>query len=190
MKVVTDAGNWTAAALGSNGRPARNDESVLFIDSSRLDGNVTGQRYLSNYLELIRKYGHQQAATEPSAEALVSRLQALPTWPKVKVNFEVFAETFYGQDVFITGNHPALGDWTRQGPGLRLRTDGASYPTWKTDAALELPFGTSLEFKLIKRDGHGNVVWDGGPNQLLVADPGDRRTPGARDGALVVNDRF
>jgi phosphatidylserine/phosphatidylglycerophosphate/cardiolipin synthase-like enzyme len=39
MKVVTDAGNWTAATMGTKTAKPKNAESVLFIDSKKTDGN-------------------------------------------------------------------------------------------------------------------------------------------------------
>jgi hypothetical protein len=179
MKVVSDAGNWTAAALGNKQKSAVNDESFLFIDSGKLDGNATGRRYLSNFLYLLRTYESQQTDA-PGSKEIVGKLSQLPGWPKVKVDFEVVARTYFGQEVYLTGNHPTLGDWTKAGPGLKLNTSGGTYPLWRTDASLELPFGTALEFKVVKRDvATGNLEWSGGPNQLLVVDSADYRTPGA-----------
>lgn len=192
MKVVTDCGNWTKAALGSSGRRAKNDESFLFIESGKLDDNATGLRYLSNFLYLLRSYEGQQHDGDPGAKALVDQLSQHPAWPKVEVDFDVFAQTYFGQEVYITGDHPALGDWTRSGPGLKLKTDGASYPTWKNESKLKLPFGTTLEYKVVKRDARtGELSWEPGNNQILVVDPADLNHS-ARDGegGLDVKDRF
>ncbi|KGX90124.1 hypothetical protein N783_01140 [Pontibacillus marinus BH030004 = DSM 16465] len=41
-----------------------------------------------------------------------------------------------------------------------------SYPTWYYDVSV--PAGTSLEFKFIKIDGSGNVVWEGGANHTYT----------------------
>jgi phosphatidylserine/phosphatidylglycerophosphate/cardiolipin synthase-like enzyme len=193
MKVVSDCGNWSQAALGSDRRSARNDESYLFVDSKKLDDNATGMRFLSNFLGLLRTYEHQQDAGTPGAQALLDELMQHPSWPKVKVDFDVVAKTYYGQDVYITGDHPALGDWTRQGPGLKLNTDGGKYPLWEADNALELPFGMSLQYKVVKRDQRtGKLEWEPGDNQLLVVDPGDLRNPAraAQGNRLQVDDEF
>ena len=183
-KIVTDCGNWTKAALGSKSKKAKNDESYLFIDSNKLDGGATGLRYLSNFLYLIRKDDKQQPATTPRAEALIGALMKHPSWPKVKVSFDAVAKTHWGQSVYITGDHPALGTWTKDGPGIKLNTTGGRYPTWASDTSIELPFGLSLEFKVVKRDEKGRVEWQGGANQLLVVDAGDLRNdadPGKRE---------
>lgn len=192
MKVVTDCGNWSEAALGSRKRPARNDESFLFIDSKKLDDNRTGRRYLSNFLQLLRKYDAQQTAA-PHAADLVNGFTRLPNWPRVKVDFDVVAATHAGQEVYITGEHEALGTWTKAGPGIRLNTSGGSYPLWNSDTSLELPFGLALEYKVVKRDQQsGELDWQPGPNQLLVVDDSDLRSPGAdqRGGKLRIRQQF
>jgi hypothetical protein len=192
MKVVTDCGNWTQAALGSKRKAAKNDESYLFIDSQQLDNNATGMRYLSNFLRNLRKYEHQQSTNQPSADELFSRLSQLPNWPKVSVDFDVVAETYMGQDVYITGNHEALGNWTMEGPGLKLHTNGQTYPDWSVDSEIRLPFGLELEYKVVKRNPDGHIEWEPGDNQLLIIDPvqhsGD--TEGNLDMDLHIKDRF
>jgi len=192
-KVVTDCGNWTAAALGTDTKPARNEESLLFIDSMRLDGGATSRRFLSNFLHLLRTYEGQQDAGTPGADALLERFMALPAWPKVKVDFDVVAKTHWGQEVYITGDHEALGTWTKSGPGIKLNTTGGTYPVWSTDTSLELPFGLALQYKVVKRDASsGELDWETGENQLLVVDSGDLNRAGAdhRTGSLQVNGAF
>ena len=192
MKVVSDCGNWTRAAMGKGSKKARNDESFLFIDSKKLDGNLTGRRYLSNFLNLLRTYEGQQQG-QPSARELINNYSKLPGWPKVKVNFDVMAKTYWGQEVYITGNNEALGDWTRNGPGLKLNTSGGTYPLWSSSTELELPFGLSLEYKVVKRDSNsGELQWEKGPNSLLLVDSGDLRSQGVdlQDSKIKVTDKF
>eukprot|EP00729_Bicosta_minor_P002855 gene2855-35273_t len=45
--VVTDTANWS--------------ETTVIIDSAALDGGATGLRFLSNFLQSLRKYAYQQA---------------------------------------------------------------------------------------------------------------------------------
>jgi hypothetical protein len=149
-------------------------------------------RYLSNFLRNLRKYEHQQSTNQPSADELFSRLSQLPNWPKVSVDFDVVAETYMGQDVYITGNHEALGNWTMEGPGLKLHTNGQTYPDWSVDSEIRLPFGLELEYKVVKRNPDGHIEWEPGDNQLLIIDPvqhsGD--TEGNLDMDLHIKDRF
>jgi hypothetical protein len=188
--VVTDAGNWSKASLGSGTSRPTNDESVLVIDSHALDGGVTGLRYLGNFLEIVHAYGTHgrdgKTPTEgPPAKDTLARLQALPGWPSVEVVFSATVETRFGQQVHATGDHAVLGQWARTG-SVPLHTDAASYPRW-TSAPVVVPFGTRLEYKLIKRDGAA-IEWERGANRALLIDPTDRRTVGGYPQPAIATD--
>ncbi len=176
MKVITDTGNWTKAALGSKRRAKKdqNEESFLFVDSNKLDDNQTGRRYLGNFMHLLRKYSAQNP-NEPDAETLINRLSENPAWPKVTVDFSVMAHTFMGQEVYVTGDHPALGNWTTEGPGLKLNTAPGRYPTWESGGSLDLPFGTQFSYKVVKKNPDGSLEWEPGQNSFLIVDPTDSR---------------
>ncbi len=174
-KVVTDAGNWSAATMGTDRSPSKNVESLLFIDSNKLDQGRTGQRYLGEFMRVMRRYA-DQPGHGPDVEATLRELQALPAWPKVKVNFDVLARTHMGQDVYIAGNTPELGSWGTGGPGLKLDTDAGSFPYWKR-ADVELPLGARLEYKVVKRDANGNVDWEPGQDAVLIVDPTESADP-------------
>ncbi len=77
----------------------------------------------------------------------------------VTVNFEVRqAYTGWGENIFITGSIPELGDWNPViaiGPG-----DTSAYPTWNFTQIL--PSNTTFNFKAIKKDSNGNVYWQSG----------------------------
>ncbi|MHB8872450.1 MAG: carbohydrate-binding module family 20 domain-containing protein [Myxococcaceae bacterium] len=175
IKVVTDAGNWTFATMGSGSKRSKNAESVLFIDSGKYDGNQTGQRYLGEFMRVMRKYDDQNT-TQVATEKTLRDLQASPAWPRVKVNFDVLARTQVGQDVYITGDTPELGGWGDGGPGLKLDTNPDTYPYWKK-AEVELPLGMRLEYKVVKRDSDGRLDWEPGQNAVLVVDPTQSKDP-------------
>lgn len=175
MKVVTDAGNWTYATMGSRAAKPKNAESVLFIDSGKADGNKTGTQYLGEYLSIMRRYA-TQAHGGPEVESMIRELQAMPNWPKVKVNFDVVARTHWGQDVYVVGNTPELGGWGADGPGIKLDTDAGTYPSWKA-RDIELPLGSTLEYKVVKRSADGRVDWEPGKNAVLVVDNTRTQTP-------------
>ena len=62
VTVVTDTANWGSSAMGYSAKyPANNSETTLVIDSSVLDGNVLGMRFLSNFFADQRSYEYQQA---------------------------------------------------------------------------------------------------------------------------------
>ncbi len=65
------------------------------------------------------------------------------------------ATTAPGQNVYISGNTAALGNWDTSkaaGPGVC-----PAYPNWST--TVNLPVGQTIQFKAIKRDV-GNVEWE------------------------------
>lgn len=177
IKVITDAGNWTKAALGSGSRSAQNTESYLFIDSQRLDENAIGLRHLGAFLQLIETYAPQvHNAQQPTFSALLQQLTALPAWPQITVHFTAQGETAWGETLAITGDHPLLGAWTVANASQTLFTDAQRYPRWDSKDGLSLPFGTRLELKVVKRDASGAIVeWMAGENRKLLVDPHDLR---------------
>lgn len=79
------------------------------------------------------------------------------------VSFAVNATTSWGQNVYMTGNRPELGNWN---PGSTLKLDPAAYLVWKLD--VELPEGTSFEYKYIRKDESGKVTWESGANRTAT----------------------
>ncbi|MCX4582647.1 carbohydrate-binding module family 20 domain-containing protein [Streptomyces sp. NBC_01481] len=75
-------------------------------------------------------------------------------------SFNVNATTVTGQNIYVTGNQPALGNWN---PAGALKLDPASYPVWKLDVAL--PAGTAFEYKYLRKDAAGSVTWETGANR-------------------------
>jgi len=79
------------------------------------------------------------------------------------------AETSYGQSVYIVGNVEELGNWDTDqavGPFFNNTASIASYPTWFYDVSV--PAGTEIEYKYIKKDASGNVVWESGSNHVYT----------------------
>ncbi|MEU9316650.1 carbohydrate-binding module family 20 domain-containing protein [Streptomyces sp. NPDC048295] len=86
-------------------------------------------------------------------------------------SFGVNATTQLGQNVYVTGNQPALGNWSTAGA---LKLDPATYPVWKLDVAM--PAGTSFEYKYIRKDASGNVTWESGANRTATVPSTGRAT--------------
>ncbi|NED12001.1 carbohydrate-binding module family 20 domain-containing protein [Streptomyces sp. SID9124] len=78
-------------------------------------------------------------------------------------SFGVNATTQLGQNIYVTGNQSALGNWNT---GSALKLDPATYPVWKLDVAL--PAGTTFEYKYIRKDASGNVTWESGANRTAT----------------------
>lgn len=93
-----------------------------------------------------------------------------------KVSVSVQATTTWGQDVRIVGSVPALGSWK---PASGVALDPAGYPAWT--GSVDLPAGTSFEYKYVKVDASGAAVWESGANRTA--------TVGA-DGKLSLSDTW
>ncbi|MFJ1895285.1 MULTISPECIES: carbohydrate-binding module family 20 domain-containing protein [unclassified Streptomyces] len=78
-------------------------------------------------------------------------------------SFGVNATTQLGQNIYVTGDQPALGNWN---PGAALKLDPATYPVWKLDVSL--PAGTTFAYKYIRKDASGNVTWESGANRTAT----------------------
>ncbi|MEU8520284.1 carbohydrate-binding module family 20 domain-containing protein [Streptomyces sp. NPDC048577] len=91
-------------------------------------------------------------------------------------SFNVDATTVIGQNIYVTGDLSALGDWS---PAAALKLDPASYPVWKL--TVSLPAGTSFAYKYVRKDAAGNVTWESGPNRTATV---------PSSGRIVLNDSF
>ncbi|MFG2980255.1 carbohydrate-binding module family 20 domain-containing protein [Streptomyces sp. NPDC048258] len=78
-------------------------------------------------------------------------------------SFAVNATTTSGQNIYVTGDQSALGNWNT---AAALKLDPASYPVWKLDVTL--PAGTSFAYKYVRKDAAGNVTWESGANRTAV----------------------
>ncbi|MFF9566127.1 carbohydrate-binding module family 20 domain-containing protein [Streptomyces sp. NPDC014685] len=78
-------------------------------------------------------------------------------------SFGVTATTQPGQNIHVTGDQPALGNWN---PASAPKLDPAAYPVWKLDVAL--PAGTAFAYKYVRTDVNGNVTWESGANRTAT----------------------
>ncbi|MFC8538425.1 carbohydrate-binding module family 20 domain-containing protein [Streptomyces sp. NPDC057249] len=86
-------------------------------------------------------------------------------------SFGVNATTRLGQNIYVTGNQSALGNWNT---GSALKLDPATYPVWKLD--VNMPAGTTFEYKYIRKDANGNVTWESGANRTATVPSSGRVT--------------
>ncbi|MBM7542330.1 alpha-amylase family glycosyl hydrolase [Amphibacillus cookii] len=74
------------------------------------------------------------------------------------------AVTDYGTSVYLVGNTQELGNWDPdKAIGPFFNQIIAQYPTWYYD--ISVPADSTLEYKFIKKDALGNVVWESGTNR-------------------------
>jgi hypothetical protein len=82
----------------------------------------------------------------------------------VSGNFTCYnGNTVWGQNVYVVGNQPELGNWDA---ASAVKLDATSYPTW-TGTISSLPSNTTIEWKCIKRDV-GAVEWQAGSNNSVT----------------------
>ncbi|MFJ7627230.1 carbohydrate-binding module family 20 domain-containing protein [Streptomyces sp. NPDC097595] len=86
-------------------------------------------------------------------------------------SFGVNATTQLGQNIYVTGNQSALGNWNT---GSALKLDPATYPVWKLD--VNMPAGTTFEYKYLRKDASGNVTWESGANRTATVPSSGRVT--------------
>ncbi|KAF8594589.1 glycoside hydrolase [Ceratobasidium sp. AG-I] len=92
------------------------------------------------------------------------------------ITFQEYAETVYGDNIFVIGSIPALGAWA---PENSIALSAASYPTWV--ASVPIPAGTSFSYKYIRKTANGTILWESDPNRSAS-------TPSS--GTVVVNDSW
>lgn len=93
----------------------------------------------------------------------------LPVTPavdtSVTITFKVVAETVYGENVYIVGNQPEIGNWSTSADTYRQCTPTA-YPQWS--CVIKFPQGgLGIEYKF-QKIGNGNVTWENGGNRSLT----------------------
>ena len=78
----------------------------------------------------------------------------------VAVSFAANAQTIWGENIFVEGNRPELGNWdTNNGFAL----SAATYPIWR--GTVNLPANITFEYKYIKKNG-AQVIWETGANRV------------------------
>lgn len=89
----------------------------------------------------------------------------LPVTPavdtSVTISFKVTAETAWGENVYIVGNRPEIGNWGTNPDSFR-QCVATAYPQWT--CVVKFPAGgSSIEYKY-QKIGNGNVTWENGGN--------------------------
>lgn len=95
---------------------------------------------------------------------LVNRKIPLADPNSSRITFRLHnGHTVIGENVYVVGNKPELGNWD---PSRAIKLLAYNYPSW-TRTIEGIPQGSNLEFKFIKKHG-GNVVWECAiPNRTL-----------------------
>jgi alpha-amylase len=81
----------------------------------------------------------------------------------VSETFDENATTWYGQNVYVVGSIPALGNWNT---AAAVPLSSAGYPVWS--ATVSLPSNTAFAYKYLKKDPDGTIEWESGANHALT----------------------
>ncbi|WP_161979356.1 alpha-amylase family glycosyl hydrolase [Streptococcus sp. S784/96/1] len=81
-----------------------------------------------------------------------------------QVIFHVRADTNLGETIHIVGNVPELGSWKEEYSTEAMMNP--NHPEWYLPVSL--PAGQKIEFKFIKKNAQGQVVWESGVNRTLA----------------------
>jgi glucoamylase len=80
------------------------------------------------------------------------------------ITFNEQKTTSYGENIYIVGSIPALGNWnTANAVALSASGYTASNPKWTV--TISFASGTSFNYKYIKKAQDGSVVWESDPNR-------------------------
>jgi hypothetical protein len=126
-----------------------------------------------------------KAPTTTSSKAAVPTASATSCATPVStvaVTFNSKTTTSVGQTVKIVGSISQLGNWdTASAPALSAEKYTASNPTWST--SINLPAGTSFEYKFIRVESNGAVTYESGANRVYTV-------PKGCDGKMVVDTQW
>lgn len=118
--------------------------------------------------------GGHATLTVPAKSAVAFYTGSVGT-PQLQTTYTIQTETVWGQNVFVVGNIPALGNWD-PAAAVPLTTGPGTYPRWTGSGTL--PPNTDIEYKFIIRQDGQPVIWETGANRTL-------RTPA--NGAVTVD---
>jgi alpha-amylase len=170
----TDGTNLIAFSRGPDAWIALNNESSAqtrtfttglpdgtycdIIHGSVVSGSCTGPT--------VTVSGNRAAVTVPAGDAVAidrnSRVSGSSA-STFTVNVNANATTSWGQNVYIVGSIPALGSWNTTNA---VALSSQNYPYWT--GTLTVPANTYFEYKYIKIDSSGNVVWESGSNRFYT----------------------
>ncbi|OCK81653.1 carbohydrate-binding module family 20 protein [Lepidopterella palustris CBS 459.81] len=115
--------------------------------------------------------GGSSAPSTASGSTTSTTATSCATAAAVAVTFDELVTTTYGENVFIVGSISQLGNWdTGSAVALSASSYTASNPLWYV--TISLPAGTTFQYKYIKKETSGSVVWESDPNRSYTVPSG------------------
>ncbi|KAE9396568.1 glycoside hydrolase [Gymnopus androsaceus JB14] len=107
--------------------------------------------------------GGSFTVTVPAQSAIAIHTGALGTG-SVTVTFVETAVTTFGENIFLAGSIPALGDWnTDDAIALSAADYTTDNPIWTV--TIDLPANTLFDYKFIRVETSGEITWESDPNR-------------------------
>lgn len=97
----------------------------------------------------------------------------------VAVTFRALKNTVPGQNVFITGSIAQLGNWNTAGVALSASSYTSGNPLWFV--TVNLPAGTSFQYKYFVKEANGAITWESDPNRSYTVPTGCSTTATQND---------
>ncbi|BGP14962.1 glycoside hydrolase 15 protein [Rhodosporidiobolus nylandii] len=86
----------------------------------------------------------------------------------MSVGFEVEVKTEWGESILLAGSSPSLGRWNlAHAVWLSAAEYTEENPVWNTKQKVEVEGRRGIEYKFVKLEADGTVVWEGGKNRIL-----------------------
>ncbi|KAL4862764.1 hypothetical protein BDV12DRAFT_207023 [Aspergillus spectabilis] len=115
--------------------------------------------------------GSTSTTTTTSATSTTSSSTCTATATSIPVTFNARVTTSWGENVYLAGSIAQLGSWS---PGSAVALSASQYttsnPVWTV--TLDIPVGTTFEYKYIKKESDGSVVWESDPNRSYTVPAG------------------
>ncbi|KAH8986767.1 glycoside hydrolase [Lactarius hatsudake] len=147
---------WSATFM--TGLPAGSYCNV--VEGMSVAGVCTGTAFtIGDDGSLVATVGARQAIAV-HVGALGSGTDMPKMAQQVPVLFYENATTTYGDNIFVLGSVPQLGNWD---PSNAIPLDPTNYPVWAATAYL--PPNTAFQYKFIRKESNGNIVWESDPNR-------------------------
>ncbi|MFO8028876.1 MAG: alpha-amylase family glycosyl hydrolase [Cyclonatronaceae bacterium] len=111
--------------------------------------------YRDHFTDRVFDFSFGEIVMEPYSFFWLTRTADKPSMQAENTIIDVFVETEFGEQVYLVGNIPELGEWHPDkaiGP-----LDPSSYPTWEIQ--MKLPANTFFEFQWIKKRKGQIVEW-------------------------------
>lgn len=158
---------WSYAAfLTANAR--RNEQvpaSWLTSGANELPSECHASSATGTYRSVTATSFPTGTMTTPTGITTTSSTSC-PTPTAVVVTFNEIATTTFGENVYITGSIPPLGNWDiNVGSRIALSADKYTSENNLWYVTLDLPVTTSFEYKFYRVGSDGQVMWESDPNR-------------------------